>query len=191
MAGNRLYGPVGAPGAAGALGLNTPGGIAAVLPVTQVVVVNTETLVMNPSVPTQPLLVTVPANSPLEGKPWILEPSGTIETGTSSTVTLKVYEGTAIVSGNLMGSSGAVSAFSGKTPYTITSKLQFDSTSGKLTGTIEFNVNNTIVAKVAISNVLTGISNENNPVLQFCMSVTFGTANAGNTIIVDDLPINF
>jgi hypothetical protein len=56
--------------------------------------------------------------------------------------------------------------------------------SGKLTGKIEFFVNGTIVAAVAVSNTLTGISNSSNPVASFLLSFTSSGAAGGTPTTV-------
>jgi hypothetical protein len=195
MASTRLYGPTGAPGAPGSLSINTSGAAAPFQPVKQIIAGTAETVILNPSIPSPatPLMVQIPPDGALEQRPFTVEPSGVLETGASSTVTLKLYSGTSATVGSntLLGSSGAISAFSGKCPWYATIRGIYDSISGKFTGSVKFFVNNTIVAEVAISNVITGVSNSNSPVLSFVMTCTFGTANAANTIIVQDFPINF
>jgi hypothetical protein len=132
-----------------------------------------ETVINNPALGTA-LVLTIPANSVLEQIPFLLLVSGYFNLGTSSTVTLKLYNGTAIT-GTLLKSSGALSAFSGKTNFWIKARLIYDSVSGTLTGTVEFFCNNVIVAAAAVTNVPTGISGTANPVTNFVVSVTFGT----------------
>jgi hypothetical protein len=67
----------------------------------------------------------------------------------------------------------------------------YDSTSGKISGTVKFVANNVLVAEVALSSALSGISNTNLPVLNLVLSCAFGTGNAGNTIVVQDFCIAF
>jgi hypothetical protein len=76
----------------------------------------------------------------------------------------------------------------------MSAQVVFDSVSGKLQGTISFVANNVIVATVALSNVVTGVNNSNalgTAILNFVLSVTFGTANAGNQFNVKEFAINF
>ena len=199
MSSNRLYGPTPAPGAAGTIGLNTQGGIAAVLPATQTLLTTAEAVIVNPSLPTVPLQVNIPQNSPLEGKPFLLVGSGVLNFGTSSTATLKVYSGTSLTPGSntQLATSGAITGFAGKVPFNFELKLQFDSISGKLNGSFKFMVNNTLVAEAALSNVVTGLNN--NPsivsappvsVASFCLSLTCGTGGT-QVIVVDEFAINF
>jgi hypothetical protein len=197
MASNQNYGPV-----------------APALPVAQGATVTTEQYInaANPqalaSSPTslQPsstsvLEVDIPVNSALEQKRFQLLASGEITTGASSTVTLKAYASVGATvfpstppSGGLLGSSGAVTQNSAKSPFWISADLIFDSISGTLTGTIGFLVNNTLVATAAISNVLTGINNNPasnpigtpNPVLRFALTVQFSAGNATNQINIPE-----
>jgi len=194
----RLYGPSGAPGAAGLLGLNVAGATAGVLPAKQIVSSGTETVILNPALnsATQALVLSIPPNAQLEQQPFKVVACGYLSTGASSTVTIKLYSGTSTTVGSdtLLGSSGAISAFSGKCPWYLVANLIFDSVSGKMQGSIRFMVNNSLVAETAISNVVTGITNfpttpGGAPVVNFVLSVTFGTANAANTINVDDFGV--
>ena len=192
MPSTRLYGPSAAPGAAGTLAQNTSGAIAAVLPATQTVLNTAETVIVNPSVSSSALVVNIPTGSLLEQKPFTLQASGYLNNGTSSTVTIKLYNGTSTTVGRdtLLGSSGAITAFAGKAPSYAKAKLIYDSVSGKLQGTVKFMVNNTLVAETAVSNVVTGISNVNatGVVTSFVLSVTFGTAGT-QVISVNDFAI--
>jgi len=190
---NRVYGPSGAPGVAGAVALNTPGAAAGVLPATQVVTTTAETIILNPALnsTTQALVCSIPNGGPLDGLPAKLIWSGILETAQSSTATLKIYSGTSTTVGSdtLLGSSGAISAFSGKCPFFVILEFIFDSVSGKMGGKVSFVVNNTVVATVALSNVITSINNVNNPVFSFVPSVTFGTATAPNTIVTREFAV--
>ena len=191
----RQFGPSGAPGTAGLLAQNVAGATAGVLPATQIVTVNTETVILNPALAssTQALVLSIPPGTIVEQQPFDVWASGYLSTGASSTVTIKLYNGTSTTVGSdtLLGSSGAITAFSGKCPWYLKATLIFDSVSGKLQGTIKFMVNNSLVAEAAVSNVVTGLSNTANPVTSFVLSVTFGTANANNTISVKDFCVAF
>ena len=191
----RLYGPGGAPGAAGLLGLNTAGATAGVLPSLMTIATTTETVILNPALAssTQALVLSVPANGPLEQRPFEVQASGYVSTGASLTVTIKLYNGTSTTVGSdtLLGSSGAITAFSGKAPWYLKASLIYDSVSGTMNGTIKFVVHNVAVAETAISTIVTGINNVNIPVLNFVLSVIFGTANASNAINVQDFCVSF
>ena len=190
----RTYGPTGNPPVPGLIPLNTSAaGALGPLPTTFVLATGTETVVPNPQATSIPLMVQIPSGSPLEGQKFEVYASGVLNCGASSTVNIKLYSGTSPTVGNdtLLGASGALTAFSGKANWYMNAPLIFDSVSGKLTGTIKFVANNVIVAEVAISNVITGVKNSNNPVASFLLSVTFGTANAANSITLDEFAVNF
>lgn len=196
MSSNRLYGPVGVPNIAATVPLNASGAAAAVLPALQTILTTAETTLVNPSLPTTPLLVSIPPQSPLEGRIFEIVASGYLNLGTSSTATLKLYSGTSLTPGSntSLGSSGAISAFSGKAPWYVIARLVFDSVSGKLQGTIKFMVNNTLVAEVAVANVVTGLNNAGGvngaPVANFVLTVTFASAGT-QTINVAEFAINY
>jgi hypothetical protein len=194
MSSNRLYGPSGVPGGAGLLARNTSGVAAAVLPATQTITDTNEAVILNPSLSsaTQALVLNIPATSPLDGQPFEVLASGRLNLGTSSTVEIKLYSGssTTVGSNTLLKTSGAMTAFSGKSNWWVKAKLMFDSDSGKLNGTLQFMCNNVLVAEAAITNVPTGISNSNNPVLSFVLSFKF--ASAGTQVVyVKEFAANF
>lgn len=199
MPSTRLYGPSGAPGAAGLLGQNVAGATAGVLPALQTITVSTETVILNPALAsaTQALVLSVPPGGQLEQRQFTIQASGYLNNGASSTVTLKLYSGssTTVGSDTLLNSSGAISAFGpAKAPWAMTGWFIYDSVSGKLNGTVKWIVNNSLVAEAAVSNVVSGISNTNTsglPILNFVLSATFGTANAGNQINVQDFCVSF
>lgn len=172
----------------------TSGAIVPVLPALQTVLVNTEVVISDPGILTNALICQLPPGTPCEQEAFELIASGYLNHGTSSTVTFKLYSGTSLTPGSntLLRTSGAISAFAGKTNWLIRARLLFDSVSGQLTGSVEFLVNNTIVAAAQLANVVTGVNNNpasGGPVLNFCISVTFGTA--GTQIInVKDFGIN-
>jgi hypothetical protein len=182
MFSNRLYGPAGAPGAAGQISLNTQATNQGPLPAKQTVLVNTETQIINPAVINAALAVDIPANSPLEQQQFQVNASGYLNHGTSSTITLRLYWGksTTIASNTLLKSSGAVSAFSGKTNWWLKGEFIYDSVSGTLTGTVQFFVNNTLVSSAAITNVPTGLTGagagSGAPVGSFSLTAQWGTA---------------
>jgi len=186
---NRLFGPSGAPGSAGSLAINTAGAASPVLPATQVVTVNTETVILNPANTTVPLLASLPAGANYDGIPLKFRASGKVHTAGSYTVTLKLYEGTSLTVGSdtLLKTSGAITAFTGDSNWWIEAAFEYDSVSGLMNGTIQFMVNNTLVATAAFTNVPSGKTQ--NPSggaasINFLLSVTFGTANAANKIVV-------
>jgi hypothetical protein len=199
MPSTRLYGPsIATPSPASgvpAINVQAQTGIIP-LPATLTTGTSTaEALVPNPATPTKPLLVQVPSNSNLEQRVWEFECTGYIVTGGTTNVTLKTYAalGTATLStsSTLLGSSGAIAQNSAKAPFWAHAKLIFDSVSGKLTGTIDYLINNTVVASAAVGTVLTGISDTANPVLSLGLSITCSAGFATNEIIVQEMCIKF
>jgi hypothetical protein len=197
MQSNRLFGPQNVPGAPGSVPLNTSGAMApGPLPSLMTIAGSTETVIVNPQLPTTALILPVPPNSPLEQERFEIYASGYVVCAASSTVTIKLYSGTSTTVGSdtLLGSSGALGAVLAKYNWAMSAQVVFDSVSGKLQGTISFVANNVIVATVALSNVVTGVNNSNalgTAILNFVLSVTFGTANAGNQFNVKEFAINF
>lgn len=196
MSSTRLYGPGPAPGTAGLLAQNTQGGILPVLPAVQTILNTTEAVILNPSLQsaTQALVLSIPSNSPLDGKAFDLVASGLLNHGTSSTVTIKLYSGTSTTVGNntQLATSGAITAFAGKSNWQLRCKLLYDSASGKMTGTFFYSVNNVIVAEAILSNIVTGIANSTTglPIINFVLSFTFGTGGT-QVVTVNAFDINF
>ena len=196
MPSNQNYGPV--PGSA--------------LPVLQAVTGTAETMVLsaNPnalaSVPTglqasqgfsagAPIVLTttIPANSILDGKLFEFLVSGAIACAAAMNATVKLYAAkvplsTTPGSNTLLGSSGAIAyAGAATNPFWARFRGMFDSASGKLDGIVQFFVNHTLVGDVVVSNVITGVSDTANPVLNFGLSFTPSVANAtGNTIAIPE-----
>jgi hypothetical protein len=196
MPSTRLYGPsIATPLPATPLSLNVQAGSGIVpLPATLVAnTVTTEQMVLNPAQPTLPLLVQIPSGTELEQRSFGLEITGFIKTTGTANVTVKVYSGTSATPGSntLLVSSGAIAQNSATAPFRVKGDMIFDSVSGKLTGSIGFLINNTLVAATAISNVVTGINYKNNPVASFGLSATFSAGFAGNAITVQDLCVTF
>lgn len=196
MASTRLYGPsIATPSPASPTPINVQAGTGIIpLPATLTTGTSTaEAMVPNPATPTKPLLVQVPSSSKVGKKPFTLEISGYIITGGTTNVTLKAYAGTSITPGSntLLGSSGAIAQNTASAPFFVEAKLIYDSTTGKMGGKIEFLVNNTLVVAVAISNVLTGLSDTSNPIVSFGLSITNSAGFATNEIYVAELAVNF
>lgn len=195
MSSSRNYGPTGAPGSA--LAINTPGAAGAPLPAQLVANTVNEQVVLNPSFAAAlavALSVAIPANSQLEQRPFEVVASGYIAAGAIATVTAKLYSGNSSTPGNntLLGSSGAINyAAIGKAPYWVRARGIYDSVSGKLTGTIQFFINGTLVAEAAFTNTVAGVNGQNNPVASFSLSFQFSVANAGNLVNVQEFAINF
>ena len=149
-------------------------------------------MILNPASSTLPLQLQIPPSGPLEQRPFDVVASGYLNIGTSSTFTLKFYSGTSTTVGSdtLLSSSGAITGFAGKAPFYMRATLIYDSVSGKLQGSVKFMINNTLVAEAAVSNVVTGVNNNNLPVLNFLLSCTFGTAGT-QVVTLQSFDVNF
>jgi len=185
---DRPNGPsTGAIAVANQIPLNQQAAQAGPLPATLSLVAATETVMPNPNNTTVPLQITLPPDTPNEQAILLLVASGYIKTTAAGNITIKLYSGTSLTVGSdtLLGSSGAIAQNSASAPFWALAHLIYDSVSGKLTGKIEFFVNGTIVAAVAVSNTLTGISNSSNPVASFLLSFTSSGAAGGTPTTVN------
>ena len=176
----------------------TPGPLPATLTLTS----NTETLIPSVLAAATPVTIAVGPDTSIEQSVFDLYASGTFKTGSTTNLTVKVYEGAAIVSGNLLGSSGAI-AQNGTGGANVTrswfahARLIFDSVSGELAGDIDFYVNRTRVAAATLSNFVVGpFLNAGNPsanpptvslLPSFCISVTSSGATTGTGATVVNL----
>jgi hypothetical protein len=145
--------------------MNTQAGSPGPLPATLVLTGTNETIIPSTEVSTIPLSIQLAPDTAIEQTPFDVWASGYVKTTASGNITLKLYEGTSdsVVSGNLMGSSGAIAQASATAAFWIHMEGIFDSVSGVLAGKIEFYVNKTLVAAVTLSNFLTGFLNAGNP----------------------------
>lgn len=163
------------------------------LPATLTLVSNAETLVSMPGGQSGiALTCQLQPDTAIEQTWFDVVGSGIITTGTTTNLTIKVYEGAAIASGNLLGSSGAI-AQNGTTSARVTKAWRargwmiFNSVSGLLEGQIDFYVAGTLVASVTLSNFVAGFQNAGNPagnpatssvMPQFCISFTSSGATS-------------
>lgn len=160
--------------------LNQQGQGASQLPCLQSVVGTAEVMILNPQQLTAILNALLKPNTGVEQTLFNVVASGYITTTNTSNITLKLYSGTSTTPGSntLLSSSGAIAQNTASAPWAIKAELIFDSVSGKLTGTVKFLINNSLVAEAAVSNVVTGVSNAANPVLAFGLSITSSAATA-------------
>jgi hypothetical protein len=175
--------------------LNTSGAITSPpLPAVQTVLNTVETVILNPALTGVALILPIPQNTVLVGQRFEVYASGYLNNGTSSTVTLKLYSGTSTTVGSdtLLNSSGATGAIATKVDWFMSANLIYSSTSGKISGTVKWVINNVIVAETAISNTPTvsvgsalGVA-----VANFVLSVTFGTAGT-QVVQVEEFAVNF
>lgn len=163
-------------------GLNVQAALAAILPATLILTATAEVVVPNPENTAIALVVPLPPNQPsLEQTLFNIVASGYITTTNSTNVTVKLYQGTSLTVGsdNALGTSGAIAQNTASAPWALKAEAIYDSVSGKLTGSVRFLVNNTLVAEAAFTTVVTGISNTKNPVANFLVSFTSSAAAGG------------
>jgi hypothetical protein len=168
------------------------------LPTTQVVTVATETVIINPGLVSDvtanlPLSVAVPPNSPTEKIPFDLNLSGSITAAGDYTATVKLYAGqnptgTPADDTNVIA-SGAVTVDDTTEPFFIKATMIYDSVTGKLRGQFSGQIGATLIASTSFENVVTGIENTSDPVVQLYPTITFSAANAANAITVQAFSI--
>lgn len=151
-----------------------------VLPALQTIAVTTAVQIVNPLLPTLPLTVALPPQVGLEQRVFDLIASGYIKTTASGSITLKLYEGT-LATGTLLKASSAQTQDSATAPFWIKGRFIYDSVSGKLTGTVQFLINNILDAEAVVTNVVTGLSDSNDPVATFTLTITSSGAT-GSTL---------
>lgn len=130
-------------------------------------------------------------------RPFRLRATGTITTGTTTNVTVKLYQVPASVlaagtqatlaNDNNLSSSGAVAVNTTSTNFEMVAELQWDITSKKLTGTAKFSFAGTIVAEAEITVLTTATASEGE--LNFILSTTFSAGNAANVLQVQTFEI--
>ena len=195
MASTRLYGPTRSSSAV--VAASTYGGTVAPLPAKQVIAVTTETVIADPGILTNALILSIPPGGPCEQRPFEVAASGYLTTAQTSTALLKLYLGSSLTaaSNTALGATLANTVTGAITvPWFLSARLIYDSVSGKLDGIFQAIMNGVLVVPVKITSSpiapTVAINNANNPVLNFVLSVTFGTATAANTINVQEFAVN-
>lgn len=184
---DRPFGPTsGAASVANQTGNNVQAALAGPLPALQAVTAVAETLILNPTNLAVALSIAIPPDKNLEQKVLDLFASGYIKTTAAGNITLKLYAGTVIAGGSLLGTSGAIAQATATSPFYVKGRLIYDSVSGTLVGSVQFYVNKTLVAEATLSNFPAGISNLTAAaVAQFCLSITSSGAAAGTPTTIN------
>jgi hypothetical protein len=176
-----------------------------VLPVSTLVQSATEQLILNGVTGPGALLIGVPPDTGLEQAVFDLFASGIITTTNTTSVDIRLYEGTAINAGKLLGSTGVVPQ-PGTVPSPVTeawylhARLIYDSISGVLAGTVDGYVNKTMVAAAVLANFVGGFRNAGNPSANpptypnlpvFCLSASSSAAAFGTptTVVVQKFSV--
>jgi hypothetical protein len=192
MASRRLFGPTRASNVT--IAQNVSGALAQTLPAVQLISGSTETQIVDPGVIANLLILSIPPGSPLEQRPFEVLVSGYVTTATTATATVSIYEGTSttIASNKKLATTGAsASLATASCPFELRIRCIYDSVSGKLDGYIISGIiGGTLVTPAAFtagsSPYALTIINTNNPVLSFTLTATFSSANAGNTIHIQE-----
>lgn len=146
-----------------------------VLPALQSIISATEAKILNPLNSALALSIPLPPKAGLEQIPFDVYISGYIKTTASGTVALGLYadNSATVTSGNLLHKTASATTQNTATaPFWFHAKLIYDSVSGKLTGQAGGSINNVIDPEIALTNVLTGISDSGDPVLNLSLSIT-------------------
>lgn len=184
----RAFGPGnGAASVANQTPLNQQAALAGPLPAKQLFVATAEAVILNPENLLTALIASIPPNTNEEQSLLDLVATGYIQTTSSSNITLKLYSGTSTTPGSntLLGSSGALAQNTAIEPFALHAQVIYDSVSGKLRGQIEFLIAGVRVATVALSNVVTGLNNVNNPVANFLLSFQTSGAAPGTITTIN------
>lgn len=132
------------------------------------------------------------------GKPFIYRAFGTITTGTSTNITLTLYNATAAqlaVAGGVPATAFTLGSLKASTaravnsttaPFLVEAKLQYDSVSNRLVGQVSFEING-IVDVFAASTIITGMVNDGD--LNFALSLTSSSGNAANAAVLAEQAI--
>lgn len=152
---------------------------AGTLPVTQLLVANTETQLMSAPNAAVPLSIVIPPNTQNEQTVFDLFASGMMTVPTASTnVELRLYEGasTTIGDNTVLGASGVIAQSSTTAGWWIHAQLIYESVTSILSGKIEFYINKILVAAVTLSNFPTAIDNTDSPVATFSLTAQSSAA---------------
>lgn len=168
-------------------GLNAQAALPALFPATLVLNSNSEAVVPHPENSSIAFVLPLPGNKGNEQIPINLVASGYVKTTSTTNITSKLLSGTSLTVGSdtSLGASTATAVNSTSCPWKIKAELIYDSVSGKLTGEIEHFINNSITAKAAVANVVTGISDTADPVASFVLSFTSSGADATHLTTVN------
>lgn len=154
----------------------------------QVVNSTTETVLVNAS--GAPLMVGLPSNVREDGHPFSIGLRGKATGGTvAATLIFKVYKGTSATIANdtivaTFSTSGTIPV--GGSTFDLSLPFVWDSVSQTLRGSISGRIDGTlqtaaVTGAIAVTDPTT---------LQFVVSVTFGAANATNSVTLSELTLN-
>jgi hypothetical protein len=169
------------------------------LPAKQAITGTAETQMTDPALANaNPLVLALPPGGPCEQEAFDITFSGYVTTTQSSTVVFKLYLGASatIGSNTVLASTTSATVATTTVPFRFTVTLNYDSVSGKLTGTYSGIIGGTLTALTALTGAPVSASANNagtnlgTPVLSFTLTVTFGTGATANTVNLKDFGIN-
>lgn len=164
-----------------------------ILPILQAILSTAETQILSGPVPQIPLSCAIHPATQTEQVKFNFDASGYITTTSTTNITLGLYAGvsTTIGSNTLLKASTAT-AQNGTTgsgavtaPWWIHADLIYDSVSGLLCGVVGFYINKVLIATATLTNFPTGISNLNDPVVQFSMTITSSAGASGTPTTIN------
>jgi hypothetical protein len=167
--------------------LNVQGNQQATLPVVQSIITTAETVILS-SVGVA-LIAILDPNTNSEQSIIDIVASGYIKTTNSGTLVLGLYSGSSatVVSGSLLHkTASAVTQNTATAPFFLHAQVIYDSVSGKLQGKAGMVINNVIDPELALTNVITGISNLSAAgVLTFSLTITSSGAASGTPTTIN------
>jgi hypothetical protein len=171
---------------------NASGQQNSILPILQAILSTAETQILSGPVPQIPLSCALHPATQTEQVKFNFDASGYITTTSTTNITLGLYAGvsTTIGSNTLLKASTAT-AQNGTTgtpvtaPWWIHADLIYDSVSGLLCGVVGFYINKVLIAAATLTNFPTGISNLNDPVEAFSMTITSSAGASGTPTTIN------
>jgi hypothetical protein len=141
-------------------------------------------------------VIPVPGSSILESLPFIVRASGWVIGGTTTNVTAILYAGNSLTPGSntVLAQSTARAVNSTSAQWRIEAKLQLSNlnvattfannapsnTPGTVEGCFEAEINKLLDSWATLTNPLTNINRDNEPVFNLCVGITFSASNANN-----------
>jgi hypothetical protein len=127
------------------------------------------------------------------GQQFRIRANGTVTTGTTTNLTIKLYQvplaimqaGTqgTLANDNSLGSSGAIAVNTTSQNFSLDATLIWDATSGRLNGSIKFQIGASFVAETNITAV-TGLTLDTS--MNFLLSAQFSASNAANVLQIQE-----
>lgn len=146
--------------------------------------------------PQIPSILSCEGSGVVEMRKFIIRASGRCLTVNNSNVQLTLHAAlgatalTIAAPGTVIAQAAAVNQNTTGAPWYIEARLIFDSISGKLHGTFQTMVNNSLSAEAAVAAVLANVSGaagSAEPALQFTAGISFSIAAATNIGIMNSL----